>query len=252
MSDFMGAYDKSGIWVSYLQVSPPGGRKAPEGKIRILLVDDHTVYRRSLHNTFELETDIEVVGEAPGGQEAIEMAGQLKPDIVLMDINMPSMSGIEATRQLTDVYPGMLVVLLTMFKEQEHLREARRAGASAYVMKDAGVEILLDTIRNVMSGQTPLLEGEGEAIGSEGEGQIGMESNQATTTTSSVGTDYLITSNERAILKLLVEGCDNNQIAEQMNLPESMVRTYIAEICRKLGLPGREAAILYAKEKLEF
>ena len=249
----MDASEKSEIWVSYLQVSPPGLRKDPEGKIRILLVDDHTIYRRSLHNTFELEPDIEVVGEAPGGEEAIEMAGQLKPDIVLMDINMPAMSGIEATRRLTDAYPGMLVVLLTMFKGREHLREARRAGASAYVMKDAGIEILLETIRNVISGQTPLLEGEGQLIGSEGRGETeaGAPAAQAPTSAPGVGTDYLITSNERAILKLLAEGRDNNQIAEQMGVPEGMVRTYIAEICRKLGLSGRDAAIQYAREKFD-
>lgn len=221
--------------------------------MRVLLVDDHTVYRRSLANTLELETDIEVVGEAPGGEQALDMVARLKPDIVIMDINMPSMSGIEATRRLTDYDPGILVVLLTMFKGNEHLREARRAGASAYVMKDAGAEILLETIRNVMSGQTPLLEGEGEAIGAEihPSEETSTLTGPAPTRGSSVGTDYLITSNERAILRFLVEGYNNNQIAERMNAPESMVRTYIAEICRKLGLPGREAAIQYARDKLE-
>lgn len=238
--------DKSGIWISYLQVSASGGRKTPgDATIRILIVDDHSVYRRSLRDTFELEPDIEVVGEAADGTQALELVGQLKPNIVLMDVNMPTMTGIEVTRSLTDMYPGILIILLTMFKGNEQFREARRAGASAYVMKDAGVDILLRTIRGVMSGETPLLQGDEQPIDA-------SPHNPPTLLPpiKSVGTNYLITSNERTILKLLSEGCDNNQIAQHINAPESMVRTYLAEICRKLGLSGREAAAQYARQHL--
>ena len=107
---------------------------------------------------FELEPDIEVIGEASNGLEALDKVEELHPDIVLMDVNMPGMDGMQATRKLADAYPGILVITLTMFKGEEHLREARRAGASAYVLKDAGSEVLLETIHDVMSGETPLLQ----------------------------------------------------------------------------------------------
>src|SRR5207247_1264978 len=114
-----------------------------------------------------------------------------------------------------------------------------------YVMKDASVDVLLETIRDVMSGETPLLQGDKPEIGTP------PENRPTLVPVESVGTDNLITSNERTILKLLAEGYDNNQVAQQMDVPESMVRTYLAEIYRKLGLSGREAAAQYAREHLD-
>src|SRR5689334_10468348 len=108
--------EKSGVWVSYLQVPAYGVRKAASDKIRILMVDEHTVYKKSLREMFGLEPDIEVVGEAADSEQAVKLVGELKPDIVLMDINVPSLAGIEATRALTDTYPGILVILLTTFE----------------------------------------------------------------------------------------------------------------------------------------
>ena len=136
----MSSPDMSGIWTTYSDPSMRGGRRSPGGKIRVLIVDDHPGYRRSLRSTFELEEDIEVIGEASNGNEATDRAAELKPDLVLMDINMTGLSGMEATRKISQMSPNMPVIILTMFKDQEHLREARRAGASAYVVKDAGTE----------------------------------------------------------------------------------------------------------------
>lgn len=189
----------------------------------------------------ELEDDMEAVGEASDGREALEQVGLLKPDVVLMDVNMPGMDGMEATRKLADAYPGILVIVLTMFKGEEHLREARRAGASAYVVKDADSEVLLGTIRDVMSGGVPLLQrGNPPTSPSPGRKAEGRKR-------SSTGTDLLITANERAILKHLASGLPNSQIAHRTGLSEDMVRTYIAEICSKLGLKGRDAAMEYAR-----
>jgi DNA-binding NarL/FixJ family response regulator len=232
--------------------SPYGKLREPGENTRLLIVDDHALYRRGLRSMFELEPDFEVVGEAGDGLEAIEKVDALHPDVVLMDINMPGMDGMQATRKLADAYPGILIITLTMFKGEEHLREARRAGASAYVLKDAGSEILLNTIRDVMSGETPLLQGADS-------GPIARDLSTTKLTgetqvfrnepTIPFNTDVLITSNERDILKLLAQGLTNEQIGHQTGMPETMVRTYLAEVYRKLGLSGREAAAQYARDQ---
>ncbi len=243
----MDGSDQSGIWVSGPRSSIYGGRRAPGGKTRLLIVDDHEGYRRGLAATFSMEPDIDLVGEAATGEAAIELAGRLRPDVVLMDVNMPGMNGMEATRRLTDAYTGVIVVVLTMYKGEEHLREARRAGASAYVMKDAGADVLVQTIRDVMHGHMPLLR-PGNSIqrspdppATEGRGP---------TSQRHLTTGYLITSNERAVLRLLADGLTNDQIARQLNLQTGMVRTYIDEIGRKLNLTGRDEIIEYARTRL--
>jgi DNA-binding NarL/FixJ family response regulator len=234
--------DQSGIWLSNVAGSPYGKARTPGEKIRILVVDDHAGYRQGLLAMIELEDGMEAVGEASDGREALEQVSLLKPDVVLMDVNMPGMDGMEATRKLADAYPGILVIMLTMFKGEEHLREARRAGASAYVVKDADSEVLLGTIRDVMSGDVPLLYSNPQA---DAPPKRLAESRPRPST----GTDLLITANERVILKHLASGLSNSQIAHRTGLTQDMVRTYIAEICSKLGLKGRDAAIEYARTR---
>jgi DNA-binding NarL/FixJ family response regulator len=249
--------EKSGIWFSRMPNSPYGKLREPGDKTRLLIVDDHAQYRKGLRSMFDLEPDIAVVGEASDGLEAIERVEQLHPDVVLMDVNMPGMDGMQATRKLADSYPGILIITLTMFKGEEHLREARRAGSSAYVLKDAGSEILLRTIRDVMSGETPLLQRDDRAItstaGSPDLTTTKLRSEPATPSDQGERrqylTDMLITSNERAILKRVAKGLTNEQIGHETGMPEAMVRTYLTEIYRKLGLSGREAAARYAREQ---
>lgn len=239
----MEASDKRAIWASRVSNTPYGGLRAPGDKIRVLLVDDHAVYRQGLRSMLKMERDMEVIGEAGDGKEAIEQVGALKPDVVLMDINMPGMDGMEATRKLADAYPGVLIIMLTMFKGEEHLREARRAGASAYVVKDADSELLVQTIRDVMSGDVPLLQGgDQHPTGPLSTATLPIERH-------SEGDDRLITANERTILKFLAEGLNNDGIAHRMGIPEGMVRTYLSEIYSKLGLGGREAAVQYARNR---
>jgi DNA-binding NarL/FixJ family response regulator len=242
----MAEIEKSGIWVHAPQGSAHG-RRTPGGTIKVLIVDDHAAYRQGLRSTFELEPDIEVVGEAENGSDAIEQAELLKPDVVLMDVNMPGMNGMEVTRKLTDAHPGMCIVILTMFKNIEHLREARRAGASAYVMKDAGSGLLLQTVRDVVRGHHPLLQRDTQPL--EDVPPAAVLPSEAPTQQPSLGTDKLVTFNERTILVLLAQGLTNDQIAARIGLNEGMVRTYLAEIYRKLGLSGRQDAIDYARER---
>lgn len=249
--------DQSGVWfsrasnASYSRLRPAGG------KISLLIVDDHALYRKGLRSMFELEPDIEVIGEASDGLEALDKVEELHPDIVLMDVNMPGMDGMQATRKLADAYPGILVITLTMFKGEEHLREARRAGASAYVLKDAGSEVLLETIHDVMAGETPLLQQTGRPrTGSGGdtyttrdlEVEEAESPDEGHSNTDALVTEALLTSNERSILVLLAQGLSNDRIAQQTRLSEAMVRTYLSEIYRKMGLSGRDAAVQYARE----
>lgn len=245
----MPSSQKSGIWLSRSGTSPFGGVRAQGSSIRIVVADDHGPYRRGLISIFEMEEDMQPVGEAGNGKEAIEQVTKLKPDIVLMDINMPGMDGMEATRKLTDSYPGLPIIMLTMFKGEEHLREARRAGASAYVLKDAGSDVLLQTIRDVMSGETPLLQRDDQHISGSVITNPLVSSSADNAQKRISSTDMLITSNERAILRLLATGLTNDQIGQQTGMPETMVRTYLSEIYRKLGLSGRDAAAQYARER---
>ncbi|MEO5953376.1 MAG: response regulator transcription factor [Chloroflexia bacterium] len=249
------ASDNSGVWFSGSPNSPYGRLRQPGGNIKLLIVDDHALYRQGLRAMFELEPDVEVIGEAADGSEALDKVEAIHPDIVLMDVNMPGMDGMQATRKLADAYPGILIIMLTMFKGEEHLREARRAGASAYVLKDAGSEMLLNTIRDVMGGETPLLQRHGHGVSgkyitdilSSGELDSGPMGSEAPGGGSLI-TEALLTSNERAILSLLGQGLSNELIANRMGLSDGMVKTYLQEVYRKLGLSGRDEAAQYARE----
>ena len=227
--------EHSGVWLSRAAGGREGGRKT-----RVLVVDDHAPYRQGMHAILEIEPDIEPVGEASSGPEAIEQVARLRPDIVLVDVNMPGMDGMETTRRLVESYPDIGVIMLTMYTGEAHLREARRAGASAFVLKDANSEVLLKTIRDVVLGEMPLLHEQSAPAGAVAE--------SAAQPYSPTTPAHLLSSNERAILKLLAAGRTNDQIAREVGMNDLMVRTYLEEIYRKLGLPGREPAIQYARQ----
>ena len=243
----MSPSDKSGIWASRDNYSYGGSQ--PQANIRVLIVDDHAGYRHGLRAMLELEDSIEVMAEASDGREALEQLQTLKPDVVLMDVNMPGADGLEVTRSISRLYPDLFVIILTMFTGEEYLREARRAGASAYVLKDASSDTLVHTIRDVMSGEVPILQGE-----SQSQNRSHATGPLKSLPPTSEGVERpdrsmvrLLSGNERAILKLLAAGSANAQVAHEMGISESMVGTYLAEIYRKLHLPGREAAIGFAQ-----
>jgi DNA-binding NarL/FixJ family response regulator len=192
----------------------------------------------------DMETDIEAVGEAGDGREAAEMVELVRPDIVLMDMNMPGVDGLEVTRRLTHSHPHLGVIILTMFAGEEYLREARRAGASAYVLKDAGSDVLLETIRAVVSGEVPIMQADAPI----GTGPLHLPTRFIDESGQHASVARLLTANERTILKHLSSGDNNTEIAHKLGISDEMVGTYLAEIYRKLRLPGRDAAIHLAKQ----
>jgi DNA-binding NarL/FixJ family response regulator len=261
-------FEQSEIWASYPQGRVRGGHRAAGGTLRLLLVSADPKYGENLRAAFDPETGIELAGEAGSASEAIEQARVLKPDIVVIDVDAPEIESIEVMRKLAGDQPGVDVVALSAGLDKERLHEARHAGASAFVVKDAAAEVLLQTLKELTSGEgfTPQQEGAapGPAPASEVEGPGPPAPDTAPASPAlepefqddlparpdSLRTDYLLTANERAILRLLAEGLNNDQIGYQTGLQKSMVRTYLSEIYRKLGLSGRDDAMQYARERL--
>ncbi|MFF3755195.1 response regulator [Streptomyces sp. NPDC002018] len=202
--------------------------------MRVLLVDDHQVVRRGLRTFLEIQDDIEVVGEASDGGEGVARAGELHPDVVLMDIKMPGMDGIEALRKLRELDNPARVLIVTSFTEQRTVVPALRAGASGYVYKDVDPEALAGAIRSVHAGHVllqPEVAGALLAQDDLGGGQ---------------GRGTSLTEREREVLGLIADGRSNREIARALVLSEKTVKTHVSNILMKLDLSDRTQAALWA------
>lgn len=202
--------------------------------IRVLLVDDHQVVRRGLRTFLEVQGDIEVVGEAGDGAEGVAGAEALRPDVVLMDIKMPGMDGIEALRKLRELTNPAKVLIVTSFTEQRTVVPALRAGAAGYVYKDIDPEALADAIRSVHAGHVllqPEVAGALLAQDDRGSGQ---------------GRGTTLTEREREVLVLIADGRSNREIARALVLSEKTVKTHVSNILMKLDLADRTQAALWA------
>ncbi len=206
-------------------------------KLRILIVDDHGIVRAGIRSLLEGQSDIEVVGEASGGEEAIEKAMRLRPELVLMDIAMPGMNGIEATQRIKKDLPDVSVLVLSMHDDEEFFFPVLRAGASGYILKEAEPQELLYAIRTVHQGQvflsptvaTALLEGFVEATPEQLEESYGT-----------------LTRREKEVLKLAASGQNNREMAEALFLSIRTVEKYRQAVMHKLGLARREDLTKYA------
>ncbi|MEV8563987.1 response regulator transcription factor [Streptomyces sp. NPDC051322] len=205
----------------------------PKAAIRVLLVDDHQVVRRGLRTFLEIQDDIEVVGEASDGAEGVAAAEELRPDVVLMDIKMPGMDGIEALRKLRELANAAKVLVVTSFTEQRTVVPALRAGASGYVYKDVDPGALAGAIRSVHAGHV-LLQPEvaGALLSQEPGGGQGRGST--------------LTEREREVLGLIADGRSNREIARALVLSEKTVKTHVSNILMKLDLADRTQAALWA------
>ncbi|MFK4103124.1 response regulator [Streptomyces sp. NPDC019531] len=202
--------------------------------IKVLLVDDHQVVRRGLRTFLEVQDDIEVVGEAADGTEGVERAEELKPDIVLMDVKMPGMDGIDALRRLRELNNPARVLIVTSFTEQRTVVPALRAGAAGYVYKDVDPDALAGAIRSVHAGHI-LLQPEVAGV------LLSQEENN-----SGQGRGGSLTEREREVLGLIADGRSNREIARALVLSEKTVKTHVSNILMKLDLADRTQAALWA------
>jgi len=207
------------------------------GSIRVLLVDDHTVVRSGLAAVLMSVDDMELVGEAGNGEEAVRMSERLRPDVVLMDILMPVMDGVAATKAIIERWPQTRIIILTSFKEKELVEGALKAGAMSYLLKNVSAEELVTAIRSAVAGQ-PRLSPEAA--------QVLIEDVR-----SPKSKTYDLTKRELEILKLMVDGLLNNEIAKKLVVSQSTVKFHVSNILSKLGVTTRtEAVALALKQKL--
>lgn len=208
--------------------------------IKILIADDHKMFRQGLRMLFEMEMDIKVVGEARDGVEAQEMALSLEPDVVLLDINMPGVDGIEAMRNILAKRPDMAVVILTMYREDEHVFQAIRTGARGYVLKDADSMEVVRAIRTVAAG--------GSVIDAGMAGRLFQQFKTMSEVAEKSNTEGL-TPRELEILSLIAGGSSNREIGEKLFLSEKTIKNYITSIFQKLQTSDRTQAAVYAIQR---
>lgn len=208
--------------------------------IRILLADDHTILRDGIRALIEDEADLSVVAEAEDGLSAVRMALQLTPDVVVMDIGMPLLNGLEATRQILRDRPQVKVLILTMHDNEEYIRQVLAAGALGYVLKDAAARDLLGAIRSVHAGE-PVL--------SPAVTRLVIEDYLRWGETPPVGAADTLTPREREILQLIAEGNTNREIAEILCLSIKTVQSHRSNLMQKLDLHDRSELIKYAIQK---
>ena len=205
--------------------------------IRILLADDHALFRQGLKSLLESEADLRVIGEAQSGREAIRYAAETRPDVILMDMQMPELDGVKATQSILEINPRANVIILTMYRQDSYVFEAVKAGARGYLLKDADAAELIDAIRRVADGDT-LLDPEMAASV--------LEDFKAKKESLPNEKHNDLTDREAAILRLLAQGSSNQEIALKLNISEKTVRNRLSEIFAKLQLNNRTQAALYA------
>lgn len=211
--------------------------------IHIFIADDHAMFREGLRALFAALSDIEVVGEAANGAAAVTQVATLQPDVVLMDINMPDLNGIEATRQILATQPGMGVIMVTMLEDDASVFAAMRAGARGYVLKGAHHDEILQAIRAVATGQAVF----GPAIATRMMNFF-QGLNPATKIGTAVHAFPELTEREREVLVLIAQGVSNKEIAEKLVISMKTVSNHITNIFGKLQVADRAQAIIRARD----
>jgi len=214
--------------------------KPTEEKIKVLIVDDHQVVRQGLRTFLELQEDIVVVGEAGDGVVAVEMVHQYLPDVVLMDLVMPRLDGISATRQVKSSSPDVKVIALTSFTEDDKVFPAIQAGASCYLLKDVSPDDLVEAIRAAYQGEARLHP---EIIHRLME-QVAQQASPKHETHLDE-----ITDRERDVVRLVAQGRSNHEIAQELVISEKTVKTHVSNILSKLHLEDRTQLAIYAIKK---
>jgi two-component system, NarL family, response regulator LiaR len=204
----------------------------PSQPIRVMLVDDHTMVRRGLATFLKVYDDLDLAGEADSGEAALQLCSQILPDVVLMDLMMPGMDGATATRLIREQFPQVQVIALTSFKEEGLVRNALRAGAIGYLLKDVSADELARAIRGAHSGRASLSPEAAQAL-------VHSEN-------QSPAPGHDLTERERVVLALMVEGLTNTQIAARLVVSPSTIKTHVSNILSKLGVASRSEAVALA------
>ena len=212
---------------------------APE-KIRVLIADDHTIVRAGVRLLLEAEPDMEIVGEALTGEEAIRLVEKLRPTVVLMDIAMPGLDGLEATRRIKATTPDTRILVLTMHRSDEYFFEMLKAGASGYVLKAAETDELVTAIRVVARGETFLFPTMAKKLVQDYVRRFGENVNSGPPS---------LTAREREILRLVAKGYSNKEIAQHLVLSPSTVHSHRTNLMKKLNLKGQRELVEYVREQ---
>lgn len=201
-------------------------------KIRVLIVDDHEVVRRGLMMFLRPFEDFELIGEAANGREAVEVCSRVQPDVILMDMVMPEMDGLEATRLIREKHPNTRILVLTTFKDEQLVRDVLKAGAVGYLLKDTSVDELAGAIRTATTGKLTLSAEAAQEL---------LKLTPAVTSTS-----YHLTERELEVLNLMVEGLNNVEIAKRLYVARSTVKFHVSSILAKLNVASRVEAVSVA------
>jgi NarL family two-component system response regulator LiaR len=207
--------------------------------ITILLVDDHEIVRQGVRGFFDTHDEFDVVGEAENGKQAVNLAEELIPDVVLMDLIMGAMDGVEATRQVKNISPRSQIVVLTSYHEDEHIFPALQAGALSYILKDVKMEELAEAVRKAARGEATLHSRVASRVIQELHGSKRDDDRLYTQ----------LTSREMEILKLIADGFNNHQLSEHLVISEHTVKGHVSNILSKLHLVDRTQAAVYAWKK---
>lgn len=225
------------------------GTEAPapvsDEPIRVLIVDDHALFRRGLVMVLEQEKDIDLVGEAGDGAEAVNIAQETMPDVVLMDVRMPRRGGIEATSQIKALAPHIKILMLTISDEEADLYDAIKAGASGYLLKEISIEEVANAIRQVHAGQSMISPSMASKLLTEFATMVKK------TDEKPAAAQPRLTEREMEVLRLVAKGRNNRDIAKELFISENTVKNHIRNILEKLHLHSRMQAVVYAvREKL--
>lgn len=225
-----------------IEETPTTATERPESsQIRVMLADDHPLLRQALREVLEKQPDIEVIAEASDGEEAVRLASELAPDVVIMDISMPNVNGLEATRQIKARYPAIAVLVLTIHNDNEHIVNILHAGAAGYLTKSIYGHEIVHAIRAIVCGETVLAQSVSQ--------QILKYAFRYTIKPTSLNVDDQLSARELDVLNLAAKGISNRDIALKLGLSVRTVKAYLAEMFLKLNVASRTEAVIVSLKR---
>jgi NarL family two-component system response regulator LiaR len=218
-----------------------GKMKQPNEAIKVLLSEDHVVVRESIRQALEREPNIRVVGEANNGEEAVEMASRLHPDVILMDISMPKLNGIEATREIKKLQPGAKILILTAYDNEQYIFSLLEAGAAGYLLKDVSSRELITAINTVYKGDVVLHPAVARKVMARFQQTKGQPAEKEIS--------GLLTEREVSVLKMAAKGMSNSAIADELHFSTRTIESHLGNIFNKLGVGSRTEAVIQAMKR---